>query len=222
MNLYNNEIEAVIFDFDGTLYDNTKMPLRLISASPFSMFKMKKDRTARKQLKGIFFGTEEKYLQKYDSFVSSKWHMEKYLPLMTKVLAKKYKARPGVEQVFEALRNGGVKTAILSDYALLEKRLAAVGLGGLAGKVDFMAASQELGGLKPAGEVFAKVCEALGVEEGKILVVGDRADTDGKGAEVAGMKFVRVRTAKTAGESWEGNGPFVEWSDFVNAILNAR
>ena len=70
--LENKEIAAVIFDFDGTLYDNTGIALKLIKARPFDMFKMNAERQARKLLKGAYFESEEKFLDQFFSVAAAK------------------------------------------------------------------------------------------------------------------------------------------------------
>ena len=180
-------IKAVIFDFDGTLYDNSKVAKNLIKAKPLSMFRMLADRKARKALKGAYFETEEAFLLEYSKAVDRKWYENTYMPLMTKVLHDTCKARGGVNELFAELRALGIKIAILSDYPLVKERMAALNISDE--NVDLIKGSQELGGLKPAAALFEKVAQALGVEPQYTLVIGDRDDTDGQGARNAGMQY---------------------------------
>ena len=43
----NEKISAVIFDLDGTLYDNKRLPLRLILADPLNVLTLAAERKAR-------------------------------------------------------------------------------------------------------------------------------------------------------------------------------
>ena len=52
-----SSVKAIIFDFDGTLYDFTLIPIRLILREPYHMFRIRADRVIRKQLRGMDFGT---------------------------------------------------------------------------------------------------------------------------------------------------------------------
>ena len=49
-----------------------------------------------------------------------------------------------------------------------------------------------LGGFKPCVESFRKIADMLGVEPHSVVVVGDRADTDGLGASASGMHYLKV------------------------------
>ena len=64
------EIKAVIFDLDGTLYDKSRLPFRLIIRQILrgKLFMLKRERTVRKELKGIYFGDEAKF---EDAFIST-------------------------------------------------------------------------------------------------------------------------------------------------------
>ena len=55
MSLDINKYSAVIFDLDGTLYDNKRLPIRLILADIPNMFVLGAERKALKALKGIDF-----------------------------------------------------------------------------------------------------------------------------------------------------------------------
>lgn len=205
--LENKGISAVIFDFDGTLYDNSKVAKYLIKAKPLYMFRMLADRKARKTLKGAYYETEEAFLREYSKTASKKclfhcsaksfldWYQNTYMPLMTKVLHDNCRTGTGsdgngafeVNKVFAELQALNIKTAILSDYPFVKERMAALGIS--EENLDLIKASQELGGLKPAAALFEKVAGQLGVEAGRVLVVGDRDDTDGQGARNAGMQY---------------------------------
>ena len=100
MKIVYDNIKAVIFDFDGTLYDNFGMPFYLIFSSPLFMFRMKTERIVRKQLMGFYAGSEESFFKHYfsiwakKSMASSssleKWYKTKYLPLMVKKLKRHF------------------------------------------------------------------------------------------------------------------------------------
>lgn len=226
--LENNEISAVIFDFDGTLYDNSKIAIKLITSRPRDMFKMNAERQARKILKGSYFESEEKFLDEFFSIAARKrkftkekfssWYTKVYLPCMVNVLHKKFSAHPRVSELFAAIKSRGIKLALLSDYSFIAERMQAISLS--TENVDIMKSSQELGGLKPAPELFFKLAEQLQVAPEKILVVGDRDDTDGQGARNASMKFVQIRKAATKDEPASDSHPFLFWEDFIKAFLD--
>ena len=224
--LENKEIAAVIFDFDGTLYDNTGIALKLIKARPFDMFKMNAERQARKVLKGTYFESEEKFLEKFFAIAAQKakcskerfdsWYTKTYLPCMIKVLHKKFPAHTGVEKLFKAIRAKGIKLAILSDYSFIAQRMQSISIS--SENVDIMKSSQELGGLKPAPQLFLKLADQLKIAPEKILVVGDRDDTDGQGAINSGMKFVQIRKISTKNEPAPDSHPLLFWEEFAQVF----
>ena len=224
--LENKEIAAVIFDFDGTLYDNTGIALKLIKARPFDMFKMNAERQARKVLKGTYFESEEKFLEKFFAIAAQKakcskekfdsWYTKTYLPCMIKVLHKKFPARKNVDGLFETIKSKGIKLAILSDYSFIAQRMQAISIS--SENVDIMKSSQELGGLKPAPQLFLKLADQFKIAPEKILVVGDRDDTDGQGAINSGMKFIQIRKASTKNEPATDSHPLLFWEEFVQVF----
>lgn len=194
-------VKAVIFDFDGTLYCKKNFALKLVFSSLPNAFHMKKDRIIRGQLRGKYFGSGEAYFAEYISRLSkicgmspektAKWYKEFYIPQITYVLEKHYKAYPESERIFKMLREKSIISVVYSDYCNVAQRMAAVGID--SSLADKLYSSEELGGLKPAKEPFLQIAKELGVEPENVLVVGDREDTDGQGARDSGMQFILVQ-----------------------------
>lgn len=218
--------EAVIFDFDGTLYDNYKISRHLISSHPFHLLKMGADRKIRKHLKGIDFNNGQEFFleyykelaeQSHTSFKKAKnWYENKYMAFMIKILKKNYKCQPGIPELFKYLDENNIKTAILSDYNFVPERMKAINIDPSICK--HLYSSVELGGLKPAKGPFIKVAQALGVSPEKILVVGDRNDTDGQGAKNCGMQFVQIKIQATKEKAEDVNHPLLSWNEFCEFI----
>lgn len=92
----------------------------------------------------------------------------------------------------EEHRNGGGKTALVSDYPA-SKKLDALGLSSF---FDVVVASGEPNGprrLKPDPEGYLMAARALSVEPERCLVIGDREDADGAAARAANMSFRLIR-----------------------------
>jgi FMN phosphatase YigB (HAD superfamily) len=90
-----------------------------------------------------------------------------------------------------AFRQGGGKTALVSDYPASLK-LEALGHSGL---FDVVVACGEPGGprrLKPHPQGYLAAADSLGVPPERCLVIGDREDADGAAARAAGMAFRKV------------------------------
>ena len=212
-------IQAVIFDFDGTLYDFAHLPRNLILSRPLDMFLMKAERTARRACKGRDFKTRDALMSEFTRAMSElskkshekieTWYKTRYIQTMIRVLSKKYTARRGTEELFEALHKRGIKIAVFSDYPCVRERMSAIGLGSdVQNTCAVITSAQERGAFKPAPRPFLEIAAELGVKSEQCLVVGDRADTDGKGAELSGMRFLQI----------ESNVPSFETAEFLSQI----
>jgi HAD superfamily hydrolase (TIGR01549 family) len=218
-------IEAIIFDFDGTLYDKKHFAFRLISQNLKKIFLIQAERKTRYQLKGIdFLSAENFYInffkkmsdnlknKKFTANLLEKWYFEQYFPSFIKILKKSYQAREGAEKVFEILTKSKIKIAVFSDYPVVAERMTAIGLKSPNDNI-LLYSAEEFGALKPCSRPFFEIAEKLGTNPDKTLVIGDRADTDGLGAKNAGMKFLQIMNKK--------NKKFVNaitWKEFVEII----
>ena len=219
--------DAVIFDFDGTLYDYRYMPINVILNSPLDIFHIKAERDARRKLKGVDFGSAKKFKEAYAAEVAklsgmslekaSDWCFSAGPANMLAALRKKYKCRVSAPSVFAKLDEQGVKTAVYSDYAFVEERMAAIGFAD--GTCKNLFSAEEFGALKPCRRPFLEIAAALEVEPERCLVVGDRSDTDGAGAEQAGMMFVQIVTHKTKVSDFSSGHPVIVWDDFAASVL---
>jgi FMN phosphatase YigB (HAD superfamily) len=200
-------IRGLIFDFDGTLYDYTRLPLRLILDDPRDFFRIWAERKTRKAFAGCDYGSPEVYYEKYFSYLGAlchkdgkvlqDWYFTCYAPRMARVLRKYYTLRPGVKELFSRLNaalesvNGKLRgIAAYSDYPLLRERMEALDLN--PGPKLRLYSPESFGAQKPARRPFTCIARDMGVNAGNVLVIGDREDTDGAGALNAGMCFLRL------------------------------
>ena len=191
-------MKAIIFDLDGTLYDNSKLPFRLIIRSLCKLKILKAERSSRKMLAGVHFDSPDDFYKKHFENMSQlcgktpekveHWYHDTYLPLMTRILAKRYTCKPNTIETLKMLREQGIKTAVLSDYECVKERLMAINID--PNLFDVCIDAPTTGGLKPDKSSFLHIAQIFGIEPNEVLVVGDRTDTDGEGAKLAGMHFL--------------------------------
>ena len=191
------KIKAVIFDLDGTLYDNSGLPLLIVLHSIGHISLLRCERRVRKEMAGLCYGNKD---STYDEFFKRiaimsgksqsairKWYLEQYLPLQAQLLHKHFRAREWVLPTLDALRQKGLRLACYSDYGFISGKLKAVGIP--PEKFDLIIDAPESGGFKPCRQSLETVADLLGVRPEETLVVGDREDTDGAGARAANMQF---------------------------------
>ena len=227
------DYKAVIFDFDGTLYDNSHIGRALILSRPFSFFYMKAERDTRRNLKGRDIETPQKFKYEYckraakllgtSPEIFARWYEEKYLKYLERALRKKrFKARERIAEVFAALVSSGKKIALYSDYERIQARALACGVPQEA--LDLCSgfySPKDFGCLKPAPRAFLQIAADLSARPKDCLVVGDRDDTDGMGARLTEMDFVQIKTKKPK-DVLHFSHPIMDWNDFVDAVLRGE
>ena len=95
--------------------------------------------------------------------------------------------------LLEALRNRGLKLGLVSNASdppeILHRDLEEMGL---AERLDVAVFSSEVGRRKPDPAIFETALEALGVQAGDAMFVGDRLYEDIRGAGELGMTTVQA------------------------------
>ena len=91
---------------------------------------------------------------------------------------------PFAKETIEAFHAAGLKIGLLSDFPPEQKG----DVWGIAPYCAVILGSEKLGALKPSPVVFEALRDALGVEAGEILYVGNSLRSDIIGAHNAGMK----------------------------------
>ena len=199
-------IKAVIFDFDGTLYEHRGAARKLLKELKFSHKLLAgAERRLRSRLKGLYTGdrqtfdryffTEFSRMVKKSPQELQTWYDNIYLEAMISSLKKNFKARANVNNLFTFLREQGITTAVYSDYSRTKERMEALNID--TSIITRIFNAEDLGGLKPAVQLLYKITEELKVKPEETLFIGDRSDTDGKGALAAGMNYIQVLTHKT-------------------------
>ena len=79
-----HNIKGIIFDFDGTLFDNALFPFYLIFANPLDVFRIWKERLVRKRFAGRDYTSSDKYFQAFFS------EMEKVCSFFRRFISSKH------------------------------------------------------------------------------------------------------------------------------------
>lgn len=192
-------LRAVIFDLDGTLYDNRCLHwlLPLTELFCFRLGYLGRERSSRKELRGQTFADNEDFYAHFFRAISARrpdkaarWYHEHYLPLQAWMLRHFCKADAWVLPRLTELRAQGVRLVLFSDYGFAEQKLRALGLDPRL--FDLVIDAPSLGGLKPSEAVSRRLLQRLGVEPDDVLFVGDREDCDVAAARKVGARYQLV------------------------------
>ena len=193
------ETKIVVFDLDGTLYSKRGMVRRMMCGALLDWRMMLIERRTRKQLMGIWTGDKESFYNlffktmadghRFSDSYARWWYSTRYMTLMVKVIKKHCQLAPWVLPFIGHCKKLGVRLVVLSDYGHTIEKLQALGLE--QSLFDWVVSAPELGGLKPAPQLMARVAEQMGVQPNQCLVIGDREDTDGELARAVGATYWR-------------------------------
>jgi FMN phosphatase YigB (HAD superfamily) len=202
----NQPVEGVIFDLDGTLYHMKwfMRPLLWFMLLP-SVSLLPKYMSVRARHKGRDEGSAERLLEvlaeqlalsagvKNPETIKS-WIRSRFYPAFVSIMPLLKGSRPGLEGELHRMREAGIRTAVLSDFGRVEQRLEGLALSHTC--FDSVLSAEEIGCLKPCARPFLSLASRWHIDPSRILVVGDRADTDGAAAQSVGMQFLMVSDGK--------------------------
>ena len=198
-----DRIQAVLFDVDGTLYDQrplrlymmrallglplrrgiggTRRALRAISAFRHTLEALR-EAPPGSNLASLRFsraaeraGLPEAELRE----IVGEWIYQRPLPWM------RGRARPGAAELMGDLRRLGRRVGVLSDYPTGAK-LEALGLGQHVA-LRLCCEDPDIDALKPHPQGFLRACQIWQLPPAEVLYVGDRVSVDAAGAAAAGM-----------------------------------
>lgn len=207
-------IEAVVFDVDGTLYEQSRlrraMFLRLIRAYALHPLRGRKVarvisayRRAQEELRADtsedparqqatvaagLIGVPTEEVER----IATRWLHHEPLQLLARY------RRAGLIEMLDALRSDGVRLGVVSDYPADDK-LTALGIRQFF-EVVVCAQDPDVGAFKPSPRGLQVCLARLGVRAEHALYVGDRPETDAAAARSSAMSCVIIgsRTHKSA------------------------
>jgi len=220
-------IDLVVFDLDGTLYDQRR--LRLLMATQLIGYVLRSGdirlphrlQTFRKVREELSDGERNEDFRPHQYRIPAarlrvdeaeirnlvgEW-------METRPLVHLRSCRyPGVAELFQVLRANGKAIAVYSDYPAREK-LAAMEL-----QADFVVAAtdDDVARLKPDPSGLAKILTMSEVPAEKCLLIGDRYDRDGMAARKLNVRPLIRSPRPRAG--WD---TFERYNDGIFSNLNA-
>jgi putative hydrolase of the HAD superfamily len=206
-------IRAVIFDVDGTLYDQRKLRLKMLGALVRAH--------AWRPLEGWRTGSVLKAYRHAQEELRQSAH-EDPAARQAEIACKKTGYSPefveqcvqrwmetaplthlpacihaGLVGFLDTCRSRGLRLATLSDYPA-EAKLRALGIAD-AFELALCAQSPEIGRFKPHPRGLVVTLERLGVTAGQALYIGDRPEVDAAAAAAAGVGCAIVAQRSAAG-----------------------
>lgn len=202
-------IKLVVFDLDGTLYDQRSVRLAMAGdllvhsvktrslrdLKLVSAYRKLREELAENEAEHASADFEDRLHQQLGAGHRLEAHQVAALAeewLERRPLKRLLQARiGGAEILFAALRRSGKRVGVWSDYPVAQK-LASLGL-----EADFLcsATDPDVRRLKPDPTGLLIILERAGVQPHEALMIGDRCERDGEAARRAGVSFL-LRTRK--------------------------
>jgi HAD superfamily hydrolase (TIGR01509 family) len=216
------EIRLVVFDVDGTLYRQSTLRLKMAREMLLHAV-MKCDLDAMRIIRAYRRIRERLADEEVADFeprliaetatatscsadavraIVSEWMLERPLPHLRACVYT------GIPQLFAALRREGKMIGILSDYPA-EAKLAAMGLA-----ADHVISASDVGMQKPHPKGLQTLMSVAGVAARETVLIGDRAERDGRAGKRAG-----VRTLIRSSRRIDGYQTFATYHDPLFAIF---
>ncbi len=186
-----NDIKAIAFDIDGTLYPSWQLYVRIAGYFFHHIQFFLKYNKVRKVLHQTaplpdFFEYQARLLAD-EMHVTTEFAKDQINEICYEGLKPYFfemKPYANVYQTICAFKAAGLKIGILSDFPPEQKGR----LWGLRSLCDVCIGSEESGALKPSIYPFAILAEKLGVKPEQVLYVGNSIKYDVMGAKSYGMK----------------------------------
>jgi FMN phosphatase YigB (HAD superfamily) len=197
-----SNIRAVIFDLDGTLYDMKLLFKPLLTTLLFPhVIRLQRYMSSRRVFMDRDFGDGEVLLQTLAKETARRcgsnnadeirrWIDRRFYPTFCRILPFFRGSRPGLDKALRRLKENGIKSGLVSDFACIPERLQALAIDPTL--FEHLVSSESEGCLKPCTRPFEKMAKTWDLPNEGILVIGDRSDTDGVAASRLGMQYLQI------------------------------
>jgi putative hydrolase of the HAD superfamily len=219
-----DKVQAVIFDVDGTLYDQYLLRRRMLwklmtfyIVHPWQISDLKTLSIFRRE-------REKRILEKNVDIENAQYQwtaqasgvsVERVREIVNKFIHEvplqyllRYRS-PGIEQFWNSLHAGNIKTAVFSDYPAADKLRALE----LPETVCFSATDKEIDAFKPNHKGLLYVADFLKIPVGDCLFIGDRDERDGECARAAGMPYLLIENKNSGRECY-----FQSYYDLIEGL----
>jgi HAD superfamily hydrolase (TIGR01549 family) len=211
-------VKAVLFDVDGTLYDQRLMRkqmlkdlIELFFKSPVkgghTIYILYQFRKLREFLRIKTNETVDLECRQYQLTATTTGHSENSVRHIVEEWIYRHPLKhlkscryDGVTKVLKECKAKGLKIGVLSDYPSQDK-IAALGLASYI-TLYLSSTDSEINILKPNPTGIFVACKNWGITPEQLLYVGDRMDTDGVAAQRAGAFFFHFQKNSGALELW--------------------
>ena len=202
-----NDIDLVVFDVDGTLYDASRLRRAMLRRLLIAAWRERSVHTLRvlhafrreREALGEEEAIDFQAAQYARAAVRARCGEDEVRALTREWMERQPLAllracrRPYVEEVFSGLRMVGKRIAVLSDYPAIRK----LRVLGLRADVVVAATDPDIGRLKPHPLGLQHILRRTGVSASRALMIGDRLDRDAVVAERAGTRTLILRRSRT-------------------------
>ena len=198
------QYKGVLFDLDGTLYNDLLAKLLLMGLNPRFFYVAKVLGEARDHVREQEPRPHESLYPYIDDVVANRLKVKvqdavsmrhRLQQHVMPSMIKKVGCYQRLPQFLDAITTSGMKIGVLSDDRPNEK-LNALGLASYPWEI--VQDLNNIGCLKPQPLGFKEACEAMNLKESSVLFVGDKDKLDGRGAESAGMDVMIKRKGRWA------------------------
>jgi FMN phosphatase YigB (HAD superfamily) len=188
-------IDAIAFDLDGTLYPLHGLGVRYLWHAFPHLRDVRVARASREDLRGRVFSLRDGFLDAEAQIFAERTGCAvadapaRITRVMDTALVRTLRPSTSTIALLQELA-ARVPIAIVSDRGAIESKLRALGL--LHIPFASTLSAEDVGALKPDAALLHETARRLGVSAQRIVVVGDRDDTDGAMARNAGAAFLHA------------------------------